>query len=323
MRQGFPVISVVLMMSLSINAQDMPAPRTLEEFDVLFTRMSNWGRWGKDDQLGAANLVTDAKRRQAVSLVKMGISVSLAHDLMTEPAIDNLNPPKHLLNPFRGEVLTDSYQIGGHSATTTHLDALCHIMYKGRTYNGYAASEVVGEHGCLKLDLNVLKKGILTRGVLIDIPSSKGLPYLEPGTPIYTEDLEAWERKVGVRVTSGDAVFVRTGRWARRAAKEPWDLLKLNAGLHPSTAAWFKARDVAFLGNDVPDGVQPLAFDGVPYPLHTLAITALGIHIFDAIDMEELARTAEQLNRWEFMLTVAPLPINGGTGGPINPIATF
>ena len=88
-------------------------------------------------------------------------------------------------------------------------------MYKGRTYNGYAASEVVGEHGCLKLDLNVLKKGILTRGVLIDIPSSKGLPYLEPGTPIYTEDLEAWERKVGVRVTSGDAVFVRTGRWAR------------------------------------------------------------------------------------------------------------
>ena len=99
MRQGFPVISVVLMMSLSINAQDMPAPRTPEEFDVLFTRMSNWGRWGKDDQLGAANLVTDAKRRQAVSLVKMGISVSLAHDLMTEPAIDNLNPPKHLLVP--------------------------------------------------------------------------------------------------------------------------------------------------------------------------------------------------------------------------------
>ena len=73
----------------------------------------------------------------------------------------------------------------------------------------------------------------------------------------------------------------------------------------------------------MPDGVQPLAFDGVPYPLHTLAITALGIHIFDAIDMEELARTAEQLNRWEFMLTVAPVPINGGTGGPINPIATF
>src|SRR5262249_7523976 len=162
------------------------------------------------------------KRKQAASLVKIGLAMSIAHDVLTENAVDNQGAPTHKMNPRRGGVVTDSYQFGGHSGTTTHWDALCHIFYKGRSFNGYPQNEVFNEQGCTKLDLKAMKNGIMTRGVLIDIPRLKGLPFLEPGTAIYTEDLEAWERRAGVKVTSGDAVLVRTGRWARRAAIGPW-----------------------------------------------------------------------------------------------------
>jgi kynurenine formamidase len=323
MKTRLPIVALALSATFSLNAQSMPAPRTLEEFDALFMKISNWGRWGKDDQLGGLNLITDAKRKQAAALVKTGVTLSLAHDILTEASADDPAPIKQQLNPVRGGVLTDSFQMGGHSGTAAHIDALCHILYKGQTYNGYSSKEVFGERGCLKMHVNAFKKGILTRGVLIDIPRLKGLPYLEPGTPIYAEDLEAWERQAGIKVASGDAVFVRTGRWTRRAAKGPWALISYTAGLHPSTAAWLKARDVAVLANDVPDGVQPLAFEGVPFPLHTLVLVGLGVPIIDAVDMEELANTTARLKRWEFLLTVAPLPINGGTGSPVNPIATF
>jgi kynurenine formamidase len=323
MRRGFVVCAIAMVTMFTLHAQSVPAPRTLAEFDALFMQISNWGRWGKNDQLGAASLVDDAKRKQAASLVKLGLAMSIAHNVITEEAPDNQGPFTHKINPMRGPVLTDSYQIGGHSGTATHMDAMCHILYKGSSYNGYSQSEVINEQGCTKLDINAMKNGVMTRGVLFDIPRLKGVAYLEAGSPIYTEDLEAWERRTGVKVTSGDAVLVRTGRWTRRAEKGPWDLLKLNAGLHPSTATWFKLHDVAFLGTDVPDGVQPLAFEGVPFPVHTLLITGLGMTFLDEVDLEELAATAARLKRWDFMLTVAPMPFPGGTGAPINPIAVF
>lgn len=114
-------------------------------------------------------------------------------------------------------------------------------------YNGYPKAEVNTEKGCLKLGIEHMKSGILTRGIIIDIPRLKGVPYLESGVPIYTEDLDAWEKTTGVQITPGDAVFVRTGRWARREKVGPWKVSESVAGLHASTGPWFKARDVAFL----------------------------------------------------------------------------
>ena len=161
----------------------------------------------------------------------------------------------------------------------------------------------------------------MTRGVLIDIPRLRGVPWLEPGTPIYIEDLEAWEAQAGVRVSAGDALFVRTGVWARRAAEGPWLRGRSpggrSAGLHPSVIPWLKERDIALMGSDHPTYVAPSELPGA---VHDFALLYLGVHMFDNCDLEALAEAAAERNRWEFLLMAAPLPIRGGTGSPLNPI---
>lgn len=166
-----------------------------------------------------------------------------------------------------------------------------------------------------------MRNGIFTRAVLFDIPLLKGVPYLEPGTAIYPEDLEAWEKRAGVRVKAGDVVLIRTGRWARRAEKGPWsgDL----AGLHVTATRWLKSRDVAVLGGDSAQDVMPSGVDGVRQPVHLLVLVAMGMPILDNIDPEALSKAAQQRKRWEFLLTTSPLAVPGATGSPLNPIAIF
>src|SRR5262245_57531305 len=296
------------------------APRTLAEFDELFQRVKNWGRWGKDDQLGSANLVTVAKRKQAVALVKSGVTVSLAHNPLTERAEDNANPFEHTM--LRGNSM-DRYAVAYHGYAHSHIDALCHILYKDQTYNGYARADVNTDKGCTKLGIDNLKSGIVTRGVLVDIPRLKGVEFLEPSTPIYIEDLEAWEKKAGVKLSAGDALLLRTGRWARRAKLGPWNVGQNAAGLHASVAPWIKERGVALVGSDVASDVTPSQVESVTLPIHTLLITALGINLLDNQDLEAVAESAAKLNRWEFMLTFGPVPVTGGTGFPLNALAIF
>jgi len=296
------------------------APHNAEEFDALFQQVKNWGRWGSGDQLGSANLVTAAKRKQAAALVKAGVTVSLAHNPLTERADDNASPFEHTM--LRGNSM-DRYAVSYHGYAHSHIDALCHILYKDQTYNGYARADVNTDKGCTKLGIQNLKDGIVTRGVLVDIPRLRNVPYLEPGTPIYVEDLEAWEKKAGVKLAPGDALLVRTGRWARRAALGPWNVGQSAAGLHASVAPWIKARGVAFLGGDAAQDVVPSMVDGIALPIHTLMITGLGVNLLDNQDLEALGETAAKMNRWEFMLTIAPVPVTGGTGFPLNAIAMF
>jgi kynurenine formamidase len=295
-------------------------PRNAEEFDQLFHQIKNWGRWGTDDQLGAANLITDAKRKQAIALAKNGVAVSLARNPMTEAAPDNPSPFEHTMN--KG-FTTDIYRVAYHGYAHSHIDALCHILYKDQTYNGHPRAEVNTEKGCAKLGIENLKNGIVTRGILIDMPRLKNVPYLEPGTPVFVEDLEAWEKRAGVKVSPGDAIFLRTGRWARRAKVGPWTIGRNEAGYHASIAPWLKTRGVSFLGSDSAQDVTPSLVEGINLPVHILAITALGIDIFDNQDLEAVAETAAKLNRWEFLLTVAPIPVTGGTGFPVNALAIF
>jgi kynurenine formamidase len=296
------------------------SPRNAAEFDAMFQQIKNWGRWGPDDQLGSANLVTAVKRKQAVSLAKTGETVSLAHNPLTERADDNASPFEHTM--LRGNSM-DRYAVSYHGYAHSHIDALCHILYKDHTYNGYARADVNTDKGCTKLGIENLKKGIVTRGILIDIARLRNLPYLEPGTAIYVEDLKAWEKKAGVKIASGDAVLLRTGRWARREKVGPWNVGQSAAGLHASVAPWIKARGVAFLGSDAAEDVTPSMVEGITLPIHTLLITALGINLLDNQDLEALGETAARLNRWEFMLTIAPVPVTGGTGFPVNAIAMF
>ena len=296
------------------------SPVNADEFDRLFQQVKNWGRWGADDQLGSVNLITPEKRKQALSLAKTGQTVSLVHNLLTEKADDNTSPFEHTMNPG---FFMDTYKVSYHGYAHSHLDALCHILYKDQTYNGYARAAVNTETGCTKLGVQNFRNGYVTRGVLMDMARHKGLPYLEPGTPIFVEDLEAWEKRAGVKVGPGDALLIRTGRWARRAAVGPWNVGQNAAGLHASTAAWLKARGVALIGSDAALDVVPSLVTGINLPVHTLAITALGINILDNQDLEALGELAFAQKRWEFMLTVAPVPVTGGTGFPVNALATF
>ncbi len=298
--------------------------RDRQDFERWMSELSNWGRWGRDDQLGALNLVTPAKRAQALALAREGASVSLARNVEKEKASDNGSPFQHLMdragtnNP--GFFAVDTYKVSYHGMAHTHIDSLCHMFYQGKMYNGYAQTNITAE-GAQKLGIQNLKQGILSRGVLIDIPWLKGVEFLEPGTPIYPEDLDAWEKKAGVKVGAGDVVLIRTGRWARRARTGPWG--DKFAGLHGSCARWLKARDVAVIGSDGASDVIPSGVEGVGQPIHQLCLVAMGIWILDNCDLEALAGAARQRQRWEFLLMVAPLAVPGGTGSPVNPIAIF
>jgi len=290
--------------------------------------LSNWGRWGKDDQLGALNLITSAKRKQAAALVKEGLSVSLAHDAIKQKSFDS--PPfEHrmvetgLMADKRGAA--DVYSVQYHGFTVTHPDALCHVFYGDKMYNGFSKTEVT-QDGAAKLSVNNIKAGIFTRGVLMDLPRLFGGDYLRGGRAIYPDDLDAWEKQAGVKVESGDAILIRTGRWARFKAEGEWDPLTNSAGVDVSCMPWLKQRDVAVLGSDLASDVMPSGVAGTApgfLPVHLIAIAAMGVPILDNCDFETLGETAAARKRWAFLLTVAPLAVEGGTGSPVNPIATF
>ncbi len=283
------------------------------------TELSNWGRWGRGDQLGALNLITPAKRVEAAKLVKTGVSVSLAHNYSVNPDL-GLPPPFDqeisMLNT-PGEYVMERVSFSYHGGIHSHLDALCHVLWQGEMYNGFSKNDV-NEDGCQKLGIANVKQGILTRGILMDIPRLKGVDYLPPGTAVYIEDLEAWEEQTGVHVSSGDVIFVRTGRWAT-----PGSAGSGSAGLHASVAPWLRERDVAIVGGDYANDAIPSDVQGVFLPIHQLTIVAMGVRLFDNLDLEALAEEAVRQGRWEFMLSASPIPVEGGVGSPMNPIATF
>jgi kynurenine formamidase len=293
---------------------------TKEQFEQWKTDLNNWGRWGKNDEIGTMNLITPAKRKQAAALVKEGFSVSLASDADTEKAVDNPQPYEHEMLALG----TDRIGVAFHGIAHTHLDSLAHINYNGVFYNGYKPDpdQVKKANGHARNSIHNLKSGIFTRGILIDIPRLRGLKYLEPGTPIYVEDIEAWLKKAGLKILPGDALFVRAGVWARRKETGPYERGRTgkDAGLDPSVIPWLKRQDIAILAADHPQYVSPSEVTGA---VHDFALVSLGIHLIDNCDLEALSEAAAARNRWEFLLTAAPLPIVGGTGSPMNPIAMF
>jgi kynurenine formamidase len=288
--------------------------------------LSNWGRWGKDDQRGTLNLITPEKRKAAAAHVTEGVTFSLARPAIKE-AIDDSPAFFHRMValPKEGQDVAsaaDEYSVRYHGFTVTHLDGLCHLTYKGHMYNGFSVKELT-EAGARKLGVENFRNGIVTRCILMDMPRHLGVPYVEGARAIYPEDLEAWERKTGVKVESGDAVLIRTGRWARRQAKGPWPIMKGSAGLHASCLPWLRQRDVALVGSDLALDVMPSGVDGFELPVHWVCGVAMGCPILDNCDLEKLGEEAAARKRWAFMLTVAPLVVEGGTGSPVNPLAMY
>ena len=289
---------------------------------------SNWGRWGKDDQLGALNLITNKKRKEAAALVKDGVSVSLSNTFNYKKEADNASPVELLVakNASGGVInangsISDRMLIPYHGTMVTHLDDLAHIVEQNKMYDGYPAAEIFSEEGAAKGDVINVKNGIFTRGILFDIPRLKGVAYIEPGTGVTPQDLEAWEKKAGIKVSAGDAIFVRTGRWARRAISGPWEIGKLQAGLDPSCVPWLKQRGVVLVGGDYYNEMFP--GKAGRDPIHIGAINHLGVRLIDNAHLEAASELAAARQRWEFLLVVVPLAVPHATGSPVNPIATF
>jgi len=326
---SFALLAITMTVVLSMGEAAVAQSRekmTKADVDALIAELSNWGRWGEDDQLGALNLITPEKRKAAAALVREGISVSLARNVEKKQAVDNPDPFKHtMLLVGRGSDspwASDNISVAFHGYAHTHMDSLCHLFYRGKMYNGFSRDEVM-QSGAAKLSIDNIKQGIFTRGILIDIPRLRGERFLEPGSAIYPEELDAWEKHAGLKVESGDVVFIRTGRWKRRDLTGPWDIERGLAGLHASCARWLKQRDIAMLGSDSASDVIPSGIDGVTHPIHLLTLHAMGVHIFDNCDLEDLSETTGRLQRWDFLLTASPIPVEGGTGSPLNPIASF
>ena len=306
-------------------AQTTPSLVSAAQFERWQTALSNWGRWGADDELGAANLITAEKRAQAAALVTEGFTVSLSSNAQNYESLDVPCPVEWSMSRATRTGASDQISYPCiHGPGTTHLDAFAHVFFDGKMWNGYDVDGLVTlEDGALKNSIMTVKDGLVTRGVLYDIPRLKGVPYLEPGTRITVEDLEAWEAQTGVAVGPGDAFLIRWGRWARQDDLGPFDTGRESAGLDNNVMQWLRERDVAIAGWETP-GYAPQAEGDLPRTaLHNFALTILGIQILDRADFQALANAAAERERWEFMLTIAPLPIPNGTGSPVNPIAMF
>jgi kynurenine formamidase len=299
-------------------------PRTRDEIDAIFEQVKNWGRWGPEDERGALNFITPAVRQKAAATVQDGVSVSCALPLNTVGSAENPSPVQHFmvragdLEAATGSA--DYFAIAPHGMAHTHLDALCHIFYRGQMYNGFPAA-AVRSSGAERCAITAGEQGIVSRGVLLDIPALKGLDWLEPGDPIFPEDLEAAEQRQGVQVEEGDILLVRTGRHRRNARVGPTNAREAAAGLHAACLPWLHERRVAVLGCDGISDVLPSRVEGVGLPIHTVAIPAIGLHLIDNAQLDDLADACAERRRWAFLLTLAPLRLQRGTASPINPIA--
>ncbi len=285
--------------------------------------LSNWGRWGDDDQLGCLNHLTPERVRAAAAGVRSGRTVSCARPLPTEPGPENPNPVAHHMIGTASEGWGADYiAVAPHGYATSHIDGLCHIFDEGRMYNGYPA-EAVTAHGATELGIQHWAAGIVGRGVLLDIPRLRGVPWLDAGEAVTVADLEAEESRAGVEVGPGDILLVRTGRWAERAERGGWDPHERLAGLHGSCLPWLHERRISLLGSDGVSDVVPSGCDEFRLPIHSVGIVAMGLPLLDNLDLEALAEVAVEQDRHDFLLTVAPLVIEGGTASPVNPVAVF
>ena len=297
------------------------------DFQALYERLRGQVPWGTDDRLGTLNFITPDRRAAAAREVQLGRSVTLAAPLASSAA-DNPEPGARHMKRLPGEAsdvagvsfAADMLAMNIHGDVDSHIDALCHVSYNGALYNGVSPYAVTSR-GASELSIDDVHDGIVGRGVLLDIPRLRGVPWLEPGEYVTAEELAAAEAAQQVRAGPGDLLFIRVGHRVRRAELGPWDVASSRAGLHPFAMEFLAERQVAVLGGDSNSDTAPSIVEGVAFPVHVLAINAMGMHLLDYLQFDDLISRCEAAGRWSFLCVIAPLRLPGGTGSPVNPIA--
>ena len=299
--------------------------------------LSNWGRWGKDDELGTLNLITPEKRAAAARLVTDGVTVTCARPWSTELAADTTVQPMRFMvdsgegrdHDSNGRILqrrgaAEFIGMVFHGYNITHVDAPPHYFWDGKFYNGRSCNLVTSREGATVNSVEVLHDGVVSRGVLLDIARARGVKWLEAGQGVMPEDLEAAERAQGVRVESGDVLLVRTGFYGRRLAEGPVHPMEAGTpAVHVASCPWLRERGVAMIGSDTHNDIAPLPYPALGNSFHVVCLVAMGLWLIDNGNLEDLARACAERKRWEFLLTAAPLRLKNVTGSPVNPIAVF
>ena len=323
---------------LSPDAHPSRRRYTKEDVVRLAERYRSWGRWGNDDELGAANHVTPERVAAAARLIRKGRAFSLAMP------IDRSGPqqahtircnPQHVMLRTGMDVLTSAPAGSSAMASTddaiymplqaaTQWDALCHVFFDGRTYNG-RGPETVTAAGATHNSITNIKDRAVGRAVLLDMPRLTGRDWLEPGEAIQDEDLSRCADTQNVEVGRSDFVLVRTGHLERRRRSGSWgDFAGGPApGLGVSAAHFLCGRDVTAVATDT-WGMEVVPFetgDALRFPLHVILLVNAGIYIGEMWDFEALAADCAADGCYEFFLCAAPLTITGSVGSPINPLA--
>jgi kynurenine formamidase len=310
----------------------MTEPDVIKLMDTL----SNWGRWGAEDELGTINHITPSVRRRAAALVRDGVSVTCARPIVTNDiAVDTtIQPLRFMVDSGEGRD-TDSADrvlqrrgaaefIGMvfHGYAITHVDAPSHYFWQGRMYNGRSCSLVTSREGAQVESVDLLRDGVVSRGVLLDVARVRGAE-VPPGEGVMPEDLEAAERAQQVAVEPGDVVLIRTGYYARRLREPRHPMRDGSPAADVACLPWLHERSIAMLGSDTHNDVSPLPYPRLGNALHVVALVAMGLWLIDNANLEELARACAERGRWEFLLAIAPLRLQHTTGSPVNPIAVF
>jgi len=307
--------------------------------EAYLSELSNWGRWGDDDRIGTLNLITDEVRLAAASTIRTGRAISLSRpiDPLDPDPLDSgfalvqrfmtLNEvTDHIGRQLRYEAVTEYVGIAAHGSNT-HVDGLAHYSWDGKNYNGFPTSDTNSLHGARSLSMDQAEHGFITRGVLLDIAALHGVRWLERGHAVTPDELRAAELRQGVTVRPGDALLVHTGNAAAILREGPdgeGGLSARQAGLHASCLPFLRERDVAVLGNDGIQDVQPSGF-GLDFirPIHTVALVALGLWLIDNVDLTELAEACREDKRWDFFFAALPWRMKGVTSSASNPVAVF
>jgi kynurenine formamidase len=296
--------------------------------------LSNWGRWGPEDECGTLNLIDAAAIQRGVACGRAGRSFTLGLALGADGPQTGTIPgrfnPQHYMTAigtgwgeepgffYSDDVLSLPLQ------AATQWDSLAHVHYDGLLYNGFVASEVLSEHGAIRNGIDKqAERAYVTRGVLLDIARAKGLDRLAPGTVITSADLAAAARRQDVSVLPGDVLLLRTGHL--NVFLEDQDRLVYNfqsPGLGLEAMPWIRERDVAAVCADtttveVMPGEDPL----VVSPVHLVAIRDMGMPLGEIFFLEELAADCERDGVWDFLFCAQPLKVTAGIGSPINPVA--
>lgn len=315
----------------------MPKHFSMDDVKALADKYKNWGRWGDDDQLGTLNYITPQKIVDASGLVKQGKVLSLAipfddngpqtgsfgrfnpiHFMLQDGGDVSIGAQDHLPNiQYTDDAVTMPLQCA------TQWDALAHILYRGKMYNGYEA-HYVNSTGAKKNGMENAKDKIVSRGILLDIPRYKGKQWLEPGEAIYPEDLDGAAAMGKVSVGTGDIVLVRTGQIGQVRADGSWGEYSGGSapGLGVDCAQWICEHEIAGYATDTwGTEVIPNETPDIFQPLHMILIVHAGVLVGEIFDLEGLAEDCANDGVYEFLFVAPPLPITGAVGSPINPQA--